>query len=69
MALGIVDITEHDGFGGTGLLACGHDFTVSNRAVLSFRGNLSLANPLHAVSAFFHDPARAHRNVGVAQQL
>src|SRR6185295_10610881 len=55
--------------GRTHLLAGGHDLAVLDLPPLVLRGDALLADPLHAVGALLHDPAAAHRHVGVAHHL
>ena len=45
------------------------DFAVANLAVFLFRLDLGGVDALHAVGAFFHHAAAAHRDIGVLLQL
>src|ERR1019366_3096627 len=65
----IVDVAEDDGFGRARGLAGGLDFAVAHRAVLLLGVDLGRVDALHAVGAFFHHAAAAHRNVRIALQF
>ena len=68
-AIRIVDIAEDNRLGRTGLLASGHDLAVAHLAIFFFRADLRLIDALHAVGAFFHNAAGAHRDVRIMQEL
>src|SRR5580700_2408259 len=68
-AVGVVGIAKNDGLGGTGGFASSHDFAIANVAVLFFRFDARVVDALHAVGAFFHDPAAAHGDFRIAQEL
>src|SRR3989338_4634086 len=50
-------------------LAGGDDFAVADLAAFLLGGNAGGVDALHAVGALLHHPARAHGDVGGAQQL
>src|ERR1019366_2278389 len=65
----IVDVAENDGLRRARGLAGGLDFAVAHRAVLLLRVDLGRVDTLHAIGAFFHHAAAAHRHVRIALQL
>src|SRR4051794_34547974 len=67
--LRVGEVAEADGVSRARLLAGGHHFALADAAVLDVRLHLSRLDPLDAVGAFLHDPATAHRHVGVALRL
>src|SRR4030095_560982 len=68
-ALGIVLVAEDDRFRGTRGLAGGLDLPVLDLPALVARVGARAVDALHAVRALLHDPAAAHRDVGVAHHL
>src|SRR5579883_594185 len=53
----VVHIAEHDGFGGTDLLARRLDLAIPDETPFVDRADLRLADPLHAIRALLHYPA------------
>src|ERR1051326_4644754 len=68
-AVGIVQIAEHDRAGRTGLLARGADIPIPDRSAGPLRFDLRFLDALHAESTLLHDSARAHRDIGIEQQV
>src|ERR1044072_2518663 len=68
-AVRIVDVAENDHVRRTGGLACGSDLAVAHFSVLELCLDLRVLNALHAVRAFLHHAAAAHRHLRVAHQL
>ena len=65
-AVRIVDIAKDDRLGRAHGLASGNDLAVAHFSSLELRLNLRPLNALHAVSAFLHDAAAAHRHIRIA---
>ena len=65
----IVNVAKKDRLRGAGGLTGGDDFAVANLPVFFLRLDLGGVDALHAVGAFFHDAAAAHRDVGISQRL
>src|SRR5579872_6991025 len=62
----VVDVTEDDGFGGTGLLAgCLNVYHVLQLAVLPLGLQLAVLQTLYAEAAFFHHTAAAGDHIRV----
>src|SRR4029078_8525601 len=73
-ALLVLDITEHDRVGGTGLSASrgkriARNALVWRSACTRERDDLCFFDALHAVSAFLHHAAHAHSHVGIFLHL
>src|ERR1700722_18472967 len=68
-ALGIVDISENDGLGGTSLRAGRGDFAIGDAAVLLLGLDFHRIDALDAVRTLFHHAAAAHRDVGIASSV
>ena len=65
----VVDIAEDDRLGRASGLAGGLDLAIADLAVLLLGIDFGGVDALHAVRAFFHDAAAAHRDIGIVQQL
>jgi hypothetical protein len=63
--IGIVDIAEGNRLGRTNLLACGLEIAVANIAIFFLCVDARMIDALHAVRAFLHHAAAAHRHVGI----
>ena len=57
-ALVVVEVAEDDRPGRAGRLAGGHDLVAADGAILDLGGDPRGVDPLHAVRAFLHHPAR-----------
>src|SRR5262245_7179979 len=68
-ALAVLQITERDGLGGAGLLACGLDLTVPGKPSLVAGAVTPRDDPLHAHRALLHDPAVADGHVRVQLEV
>src|SRR5262249_20937199 len=58
LALGVIDVAEDDRAGRAGRLAGGDNFAVEDRPILRLRGITRGVDPLDAVRALLHHPAR-----------
>ena len=61
----IIAVAEYDRLRRAALLAGGDDFPVTDEAILAIGVDLRLADPLQAISAFFHDPTTTNGDLGV----
>src|SRR5262249_61216958 len=68
-ALRVLDVAEDYRLRRAGLLAGRDDLAVADRPVFLLRRDPGAVDALDAVAALLHDPAAAHRDVGVAQEL
>ena len=69
IAVRIVNVAKDYRSGGAGLLAGADDIAVLDRCAVEFGVPPGAVDPLQTVSALFHDPARANRDVRVLSHL
>ena len=69
LALWVGQIAEDDRSGGTCLLTGRLDLAVADRRCRILRGDLCRLDPLHAVGAFFHDPAATDGHLRIVFHL
>jgi len=66
---GVVDVAEDNGQRGADGLAGGDNFTVAHLPHFLLCSDASFVDPLDTISAFLHDAAAAHGDVGIAHEL